>query len=275
MKLPRRPRPFKYELRNIPACVQKLMDRGLERDEAEDSCRGQQPGSQNPGNDPKDGAIRGVAENAASSVIGPGMYSGYGQLGTGTVSFPDAAKNADAYRKGLGRKVVNTDRAGWEEYASRLNMMPDDVAKGWNIMTRGSAEEAVDAVFGESTSWSGYWIPSPNMISIQQPEAPVDGKGGGGGSGGTGFPFRTAAAEKIFQKASRLILLHPELNAHEILRRAIEDANVKNSELTPEDEQLLLIAVQFLQNGPARSDVRTGGTPGGPFRSTDRSAGTP
>lgn len=280
MKLRRAPSGrFDFKGRDIPSCVQRLIDMGRTRDEAEDQCRGLEPATIYPGSNNKAFPLRGearVAENNAVSMLGPGMYSGYGELGTGTVSFPDAAQSAKAFRKGLGKRgIVDTDRAAWQEYAKRLSMMPDDIEKGWNLLSRGRAEEAIDAVFGESTAWGGYYIPNPGMMAISQPEAPVDGQGGGGGSGGTGFPFRTASAEKVFREASRLILLYPELSPSEILRMAVEKSGVSQVELTPEDEQLLLISVQWLQTGPARTDIRIGGTPGGPFNSTDRSGGTP
>ena len=82
-----------------------------------------------------------------------------------------------------------------------------------------------------------------------------------------GFPFRTASAQKVWDKAQELILLYPLKSPPEILGRAIQVTGVLSTDLTPEDDQLLKMAIDYAQNGAPKTNVRTGGTPGGPFAS--------
>ncbi len=76
------------------------------------------------------------------------------------------------------------------------------------------------------------------------------------------------AASKVFEKAQQLIALYPLSKPAEILGMALRKAGVLTSELTPEDDKLLKMAIDWAQNGPSRTNIRTGGAPGGPFRST-------
>jgi len=80
-----------------------------------------------------------------------------------------------------------------------------------------------------------------------------------------GFPFHTRAAERVWTFAQLLILTHPESPPYDILRRAMVEAGLQPTELTPEDMTLLQMAIDMMQNGPPISNVRTGGMPGGPL----------
>ena len=83
-----------------------------------------------------------------------------------------------------------------------------------------------------------------------------------------GFGFRTWSARMVFEMAQRLIGLYPLMKPEEILGMAIRKSGVLTSELTPEDDRMLKMAIDWAQNGAAKTNVRTGGAPGGPFRST-------
>lgn len=83
-----------------------------------------------------------------------------------------------------------------------------------------------------------------------------------------GFGFSTWSARKVFEMAQKLISLYPLLKPAELLAMAIRKSGVLTSELTPEDDRMLQMAIDWAQNGPARTNIRTGGTPGGPARFT-------
>lgn len=83
-----------------------------------------------------------------------------------------------------------------------------------------------------------------------------------------GFPFHTRSAERIWAFAQLAILTHPEAGPTEIIRLAIQDSEIPITDLTPEDVALLQMAVAWAQNGPPATSVRTGGTPGGPMRTS-------
>lgn len=85
-----------------------------------------------------------------------------------------------------------------------------------------------------------------------------------------GWSFHTKEAGRVFARARDVLVKYPELTASEVLARATEDAGVESNELTPEDVQLLGMAVKWLITGPAGQTPRIGGAPGGPggpFRS--------
>jgi hypothetical protein len=151
-------------------------------------------------------------------------------------------------------------------------------------------------VFGEAVSWSGFWAPtqalldpntnidpqmekkkskkrsqeSINVMSVKTHQAPQVGNTKGQAqiaNQGPSFPFRTASAEKVWSTAQQLILLYPLSKPGEIMGMAFKESGVQHHELTPEDKHLLQMAVEYLQSGTPATNVRTGGTPGGPFRS--------
>jgi len=104
-------------------------------------------------------------------------------------------------------------------------------------------------------------------VTPQASEAPPADIPDTGSMPAPGFPFHTRSAERIWVFAQKLILTHPEAPATEIIRMAAQESRLPLTDLTPEDITLLQMAVDWAQNGPAKTSVRTGGTPGGPFRS--------
>lgn len=108
------------------------------------------------------------------------------------------------------------------------------------------------------------------MMSVKTHQAPQVGNTKGQAqiaNQSPSFPFRTASAEKVWATAQQLILLYPMSKPVEIMEMAFKESGVQHHELTPEDKHLLQMAVEYLQNGTPATNVRTGGTPGGPFRS--------
>ena len=89
-----------------------------------------------------------------------------------------------------------------------------------------------------------------------------------------GFGFSTWSARMVFEMAQRLIGLYPLLKPEELLPLAVRKSGVQATELTPEDDRMLKIAIDWAQNGSAKTNIRTGGTPGGPYRSTADSHST-
>lgn len=79
-----------------------------------------------------------------------------------------------------------------------------------------------------------------------------------------GFPFRTKTAERVWFFAQFLILQEPLLTPSDIVRQAIAQSKQNINDLTPEDLRLLLMAVEWAQNGPAKAVAYT---KGGPTRS--------
>jgi len=89
------------------------------------------------------------------------------------------------------------------------------------------------------------------------------------------FPFRTATAERVFARARDMILEYPSDGPDAILHRALEHEPRPYYDLTPEDMQLLKMAIEWLQNGPPPPSARTGGAPGGPARFTGPNTSPP
>lgn len=76
-----------------------------------------------------------------------------------------------------------------------------------------------------------------------------------------GFPFSTKAAGVVWAAAQKLMRDNPEIAPQDILGQAMQQVKTPIYDLTPEDLTLLQMALQFAQNGPARNNVRAGGTP--------------
>jgi hypothetical protein len=100
-----------------------------------------------------------------------------------------------------------------------------------------SVEDILKAGLGESQAYGGWWAPTINKVKMQ------------GGTGG--IPFRTKAAEKVYAFAKKIVLLYPEASGSMIKKDAMNRAEVLATELTPEDEALLDIAINWAQTGRA------------------------
>jgi hypothetical protein len=411
----------------LRACMKKRQSQGLTRDEAEALCRHMSPPESSPGNFKVKTDVSPVATENNASSPGPGWTSGGTSLGTDRVVKSDPHATAVSWAKNMGRKITGKDKQAWTTAAKGMGVMdPDDQEAGWehlmadpNIRAESTGHETfrtieamreptsesaaalatLKKVFGEASSWSGYWVPlkqmvDPNKREVQpkarpfvdrQPkvtekihhadklQAKVAGEtakelsakanaksekafgkqahidaamshkaaassnarardmftsikdhgsalkhqlalahhngqaefhraradrvpdrdvhervsvnvvtpqageiGNARGQAmdaaqdpGGGYGFYSWSANRVYDMALRLIPLYPLKSPEELIGMAIQKSGVLSSELTPEDDQLLKIAVAYAQNGPPKTNVRTGGTPGGPFRSQD------
>lgn len=247
---------------------------------------------------------RPIIENNASSVVGPGLGSQGGNMGTGAVVNRDPEEVAKEWVSSIGREPSDKERDAWSRHAERASLSPEDEEKGWAFLTKGIAKReelalaTMHKVFGDSASWAGTDVPLKNMLvpdelgvvrrnkSAEKPklqtmkealgspkmhQAPQMGDAGaaaqmanGGPNTGEapGFPFHTKSAEKIWTFAKLLILTHPEAPPTEIVRLAMLKARLPPSDLTPEDTLLLQLAIEWMQNGPAKTNVRSAGARG-------------
>lgn len=212
---------------------------------------------------------------------------GFQARGTGAVVYPDSASEIAAFTKSLQRAPKASDKESWDSYASRIGMDPEEAERTWKGMLGGLKAEALqelDDVF-EGAQWAGYGGPHPFQTkmprggpiidppSTPKVKAPEAEKAVGKlASAPVSFPYHTKAAREVWEKALELIQLYPLDNPVQILRRAMAETDVEPvMDLTPEDEKLLRMAIEFAQNGPPKSVARIGGAPGGPFRSDDAS----
>ena len=150
----------------------------------------------------------------------------------------------------------------------RVSPEPEQGPEDMQVRERKKTKKALGERVGVAGGSSGPGVISPEIKTYQ---APTVGNARGQAdlaNQNPGFGWRTWSARMVYEMAMRLIPLYPEKNAAEILGMAIRKSGVLTSELTPEDDRMLKMAIDWAQSGPARTNIRTGGTPGGPFRST-------
>jgi hypothetical protein len=225
-----------------------------------------------------------MRETSMSKHGGRGWRLRPGYMGTGAVVFPDSGKATQDFLKGLGRPLKGSDREGWLVHAKRIGMAPDVAERAWETLSKSGVAETVEtlrSVF-EATSWWGFSVPHlfqtgatkqgpyklPTPLDNKDPKS--KGKPGVPVSAIPSFPYHTQAAQQVYEKALELVGLYPLDNPTEILKKAVNASQINPiMDLTPEDEKLLRMGIEWAQNGPARSKGnRIGGAPGGPFNST-------
>jgi len=218
-----------------------------------------------------------------SEAGGRGWTIKTGYTGTGAVVFPDTDKEASAFLKSIGRPVTPSDRSGWETYAGRLGMPKAAQERAWAAMTRkelrpklAEALDTLKAVF-EGYKWSGYSVPMPhNMQNREKGPSSLEPQPAGQKNPFSpppaSFPFHTKVSRKVHEKALQLMRMYPLEGPASILKRATIAVGVTPMvDITPEDEKLLKMAIDFAQNGPAKSDGnRIGGAPAGPFNTDNQ-----
>ena len=238
----------------LRACILQKVAQGMARSDAEARCR-------------EDAAVLQKKTSSQKSEAASIKAAQGASLGSGAVVREDPVAAVAAWAKGLGRKPTPEDRSAWSEHARRLNMSPDDEAKGWKAVewvekTFAALRQAL-GMSETSAAWGGYSVPNIGMIRMQPSTGPASMKATDSPAWGqppdASFPFHTRAADKVWAAAKKNILKFKTSGASEILRKSIEDANISPSELTPEDAQLLGMAIHYMQNGPASTTVRTAG----------------
>jgi hypothetical protein len=201
-----------------------------------------------------------------------GVY-GPTDMGTGRSLRPDYKEAAKRWhQEGPGTK----DRTAWEEYATRMGLMPDDIEKGWAFLA-GRMRESVEvllSILGENTSWSGglveggaatwsgYQLANPALVHTPSTPAPFPG-----------FGFHTKSAEKVWDYAKHIAAENPTSKTDAIIGWALEASKVLAMELTPEDVKMLEMAINWYIAGkhwddnPKDRNPQIAGMPAGPFRS--------
>lgn len=117
--------------------------------------------------------------------------------------------------------------------------------------------------FVGTSTWTGFQIPAPNLLKTNPEGAKPVSRSAMAPKGG--FGFHTETAQKVWEKCRRLILKHPESGPDQILALAIAALKVSPFDLTPEDERLLSMAINWEQNGPAGQKATIHGVSQGPF----------
>jgi hypothetical protein len=73
------------------------------------------------------------------------------------------------------------------------------------------------------------------------------------------FPYHTDASRRVYEKALKLIKVHPLEPAEVLLKKALMAAGVTPVvDITPEDAYLLKMAIEIAQNGPPSPPVTVG-----------------
>jgi hypothetical protein len=150
----------------------------------------------------------------------------------------------------MSSKRRSLTRESWERFARRNKLTYSEADRGWRWLA--GRNKNLREGLGPA-SYGGYYAPTVAGVktAVRQDAA---------------FPFGTEAAARVWSCAREVEISYPEASADEILSIAMRDADVVQNDLTPEDAQLLRMAMDWLMNGPAQSTNRTGGAPGGPFR---------
>jgi hypothetical protein len=295
----------------LRACLKNRLGQGKDRDEAEDLCR-HVDAATSPAEPPMSFMPSAQANEDMSASVGPGWRSGGANLGSGRVMKPDPVSTVNDWVRAQKRPLSRKDWPAWQEHARRMGLGPEDMDTGWRtVMDRPeqvqlAALATLKKVFGESVSWSGYWVPQPGLlggqkrvtssrpelerdpanmqvretkkkkkklgerisVNVKTHQAPFGNEPESTPTANPGFGFRTWSASLVFEMAQRLVGLYPQSKPEEILAMAIRKSGVTSTELTPEDDKMLKMAIDWAQNGAAKTNVRIGGTPGGPLRST-------
>lgn len=240
--------------------------------------------------------VREILEGVVGSPS-PGRPALGANLGTGAVVKKDVATVAKDWSTALGREASLRERPAWEKHAEREGLSPDEIEQGWASLSKAATRDESNAlatlrkVFGETVSWTGAWVPNKNMLEPDETgvvrrkklekakteatgfvgfpkmhQAPQVGNAKGqaqiANETPPGFPFATRAAELVWSAVQQLARTHKIEEDGELLRMAVEASEVSMSELTPEDMQMLRMAVQQLRNGTPQTNVRTSGVPG-------------
>jgi hypothetical protein len=82
------------------------------------------------------------------------------------------------------------------------------------------------------------------------------------------YPFHTELAKGLYKLVQDLVLEFPEEPARAVVGKALQMTGFPKHDLTPEDIELLIMATEYLQNGPPPNVSRIGGAPGGPAAHT-------
>lgn len=189
----------------------------------------------------------------ARSEASTGTRWGAQSLGTGRMVLRNARTDAHVWageQEATGHRPP-FNREEWQMTASRLGLMPDQEAEGWDYISRiyskkprGRRDHVVaemEEALGGLTEFAGqpyggFYVPMPHELKVRT----------GDMKGMTSWPWRTKAADKVWVEIERLHKLYPEMDPEGLVDRAYVNTKIALYELTPEDDALMGIAFYWL-----------------------------
>lgn len=142
-------------------------------------------------------------------------------------------------------------RKGWDSFARRNKLTYSEADEGWRWLV-GRLKGRLKEGMGPATMGATF-IPNPMSMKTPATMNPA-------------FPFKTKSAYAVFDRVMDVMLSHPRAGSDELILRACDSLKMPVSDITPEDVQLLRMAIDWMQNGAPKNVVHTGGAPGGPMR---------
>jgi hypothetical protein len=157
------------------------------------------------------------------------------------------------------------DRSAWETHAERMGLSPDAVAEGWRYIEtvfnkrRDHVVSELKHVFEFSGQpYGGYSMLMPHSLKTHMPLGPNDPP----------WPWRTKAAELVFAEIQKIAKKQKNLSdINKIYELGCAEAGVSPFELTPEDDAIMGIAIEWLFTGkeanPEPPEIPTARSPYG------------
>jgi hypothetical protein len=217
---------------------------------------------------PKTGKSLRKAVEQLGVAIGGGSRWGGRDLTPGFVPYgPDPRTEAHIWAKEMVRVGQRPpfQLEAWAEHARRMGLDPKQAAKGWSYIEkvfskryeRSPAEKARE-VLGEfaTNKWSGYYMQPPHEFKVRMQ-----------GSQPKSWPWATKEAEAVYEAAKKFIAAHPDASIEQAFEVGLAKAKVSMFELTPEDDAIMGIALQWEIQGkeaqPEPPEIPTNRTAGG------------
>ena len=130
------------------------------------------------------------------------------------------------------------DRGAWEVHADRMGLTPDQWVEGWDYIERVYNQKRVHVVASleavmefKGQPYGGYSIAYPNLDTRAH----------------ASWPWRTKEAEAVYDAAVEIMKKTPGLlMIEELYERALAAAKISTWEMTPEDDALMSMALQWL-----------------------------
>jgi hypothetical protein len=256
----------------VDACVQRYLDAGFSLPQARRRCsrdradqditptdepgpvqevRGRARACRESGDGPPADRAKAVLRGSLKAEWGSPGVSLVGQwglggrnLGSGAVVPRNGRAEAHIWAselRGAGRHPPYS-RSEWNEHSRRMGLSPDEQEDGWAYLTLLGQQESREpsdfvTALREFKMWWGYSVPNLGMIKMPQD------------SGARGWPFRTKAAERVFDVAARQAQKTLDASPEQIFQYALGKTGIPPHELTPEDDQLMLMAITWVQSG--------------------------
>lgn len=130
-------------------------------------------------------------------------------------------------------------RAEWVRFAEINSISPEEASEGWAYLAAHLSKYVQESTpYG--VAFGGQYLPTTYQPHISGPGIP------------TSWPWRTKSAERVFAVARRIVREKPEMGIPEIYDLALSHSKISALELTPEDDALMSLALEWeLTNRPA------------------------